>query len=254
MITMRIYLSICTIALGLITGSAFAADAKVQLVDMAKKLAEVKQFSVSIHMSYDVVQNSGQKIQFSEIRKVMVSRPNHLRVDRRRSDGDSGGLLFDGKAITLFDTGENVYSQTNRPGDLDAAIRYAVGKLGMRVPLARMLVTTFPQELKKLSTDVVYVERNTLGATPTDHIAGRGKGVDFQVWIAKDNLPARIVLTYKNAPGQPQFRAEFSDWNLAPKVSDATFAFKPPKGAEKIPTLLPATQSKVMGKTKGGAQ
>ncbi len=251
--TRRRYLSICAIALGLATGSAFAADAKSQLDGMAKKLAGAKRFSVSIHMSYDTVQDSGQKIQFSEIRKVTVSRPNHLRVDTRQSDGDTGGLLFDGKAITLFNTGERVYSQTNRPGDLDAAIRYAVGKLGMRVPLARMLVTTFPQEIQKLSTGVVYVERNTLGATPTDHIAGRGKGVDYQVWIAQDNLPARIVLTYKNAPGQPQFRAEFSDWNLTPKVSDATFTFTPPKGEEKIPTLLPAARSKAMSKTKGGA-
>jgi hypothetical protein len=51
-------------------------DAKALLVGMAKKLAEARQFSVSIHMYYDVVQASGQKIQFGEVRKVQIRRPN----------------------------------------------------------------------------------------------------------------------------------------------------------------------------------
>ena len=76
-------------------------QAKVQLAEMAKKLAGAKQFSVSMLMNYDVVQESGQKIQFSEVRDVLIDRPNHLRVDARQSDGDTGGLVFDGKVLTL---------------------------------------------------------------------------------------------------------------------------------------------------------
>ena len=246
------YLSICVIAMCLVAGSAFANDTKSQLFGMLKKVAETKQYSVTIHMSYDIVQESGQKIKFSEIRKTTISRPNHLRAEARQSDGDESLLIFDGKLITLFNESENVYSQTDRPGDVDGAIRYAVGKMGMRVPLARMLTTTFPSEFQKMSTSVDYVERNTLGETPTDHIAGQTKDIDYQIWITKDNLPERLVITYKNAPGQPQFRAQFSDWNLAPKISDETFIFTPPKGAEKIPTLLPATESGVTNKTQGG--
>ena len=242
------------IALGLVTGSAFADDARSQLVDMAKKLAEAKQFSVSIHMNYDVVQQSGQKIQFSEARKVQIIRPNHLRVDALQSDGNTTGLIFDGKTITLFSAAENVYSQTSRPGDVDAAIRHAVGEMGIRVPLARMLVTSLPEELQKLSGEVDYVERNTLSATPTDHIAGRTDSVDYQFWITKDKLPVRIVLTYKNAPGQPQFQAEFSDWEFAPGIDDSTFVFTPPEGAEKIPILVPVARIDTIGNTQGGAR
>jgi hypothetical protein len=32
----------------------------------------------------------------------------------------------------------------------------------------------------------------------------------------------------------PEFRAQFSDWNLAPKIQDSQFAFTPPEGARKI--------------------
>ena len=94
-------------------------------------------------------------------------------------------------------------------------------------------------DLERLSSEVEFVEHNELGTPPTDHIAGRTAEVDYQVWIASDNLPRRIVITYKNAPGQPQFWANLSDWNLAPQMSRDAFTFVPPSGAEQIPTLLP---------------
>ena len=124
----------------------------------------------------------------------------------------------------------------------------------MRFPLARLLVTTLPKELAALMTEVEFVERNTLGETPTDHIAGRTKEVDFQFWIGDDGWPRRIVLGYRNEPGQPEFRTNLVDWNLAPTVSDADFAFSPPKGAEKIPTIMRVTKTKAVSSETGKAQ
>ena len=75
------YLSTGLIALGLVSGIALAADdAKSQLMAMATKLAEAKQFSVSMRMGYDAVQKDGQKIEFGEIRKTLISRPNLEKV------------------------------------------------------------------------------------------------------------------------------------------------------------------------------
>ena len=47
-------------------------------------------------------------------------------------------------------------------------------------------------------------------------------------------LPRRVVLTYKNERGQPQFSAEFAKWNLAPAIDDALFAVQPPKALQKV--------------------
>jgi hypothetical protein len=57
-----------------------------------------------------------------------------------------------------------------------------------------------------------------------------------QLWIAQGDEPLlqRMLITYKRAEGQPQFRAQFKEWNLSPEVSDATFAFSPAEGAVKI--------------------
>jgi hypothetical protein len=235
------------------SSNAGATDSKALFMDMARTLSQVQQFSVTIHMRYDAVQDSGQKIEFSELRKVIIQRPNNLRADALQSDGDQNGLIFDGKTITLYDKTANVYSRTNHPGDVDAAIRYAGGTMGIRIPLARILVTSLPQELERMVTKVQYVEKDTL-EEPLDHIAVRSKDVDLQVWIAADKLPRRIILTYKNAPGQPQFRAEFSDWNMSPKIPTGTFRFTPPKGAEKIPVLLPQSQLQSSKTGKGGVK
>jgi hypothetical protein len=41
-------------------------------------------------------------------------------------------------------------------------------------------------------------------------------------------------MTYKQDKGQPQFWAEFSNWNLAPAIPEGLFVFSPPEGAKKI--------------------
>jgi len=253
MIVKRLLTTALLLAFCLIGGKAWAVDAKTLFMEMAETLARTRQFSVTMQMRYDAVQDSGQKIEFSEVRRIIIQRPNNLRVDALQSDGDKNGLIFDGKTITLFSKTENVYSCTPHPGNIDDAIRYAGGKMGIRIPLARMLVTSLPQELERMVTEVDYVEKDTLNE-PLDHIAARSQKVDLQVWIAADKLPRRMIITYKNAPGQPQFRAVFTDWNLTPKIPAETFKFIPPESAERIPVLLPQSQLQPGKAGKGGAK
>jgi hypothetical protein len=250
----RFFRSLVLSILVLTTGNAFSAEAESRLLDMAMKLADTNQFTVTIHMTYDVVQDSGQIIEFGEVRTLQIGRPDFLRVDAQQSDGDVGGLIFDGQTITQFSETQRVYSQIERPGDIDAMIRYAVGELGVRLPLARMLVSSFPQEILRLTNSVDIVERNTLGPLATEHIAGMTDDLDYQVWIAEDNFPTRIVLTYKNAPGQPQFRADFADWETTPILKRASFTYVPPEDAEKIPILLPVQPATATQPTKGDAK
>ncbi len=252
MTTKRFYTTLLLFTFCFASSTVYAADGKALLMEMATTLAQARQFTVTISAKYDAVQKTGEKIEYSEQRKVTIQRPNHLRVEAQQSDGDKSCLIFDGKTITLFSKTENVYSLTNHPGNIDEAVLYAGGRMGIRIPLARMLVTSLPQELEKMVSEVEYVEKNILGA-PLNHIAVRSDDVDMQLWIGADKLPRRVVLTYKNAPGQPQFRADFSDWNPAPKVTPKTFTFTPPKNAEKILTLLPQARLKVKNPAgKGG--
>lgn len=251
---MRALLPLLLSTLCLTTANAFSQEAESRLVDMAAKLADTKQFTVTIHMTYDVFQASGQVIEFGEVRSLQISRPDFFRVDVQQSDGDMGGLIFDGQTITQFSETQNVYSQIDRPGNIDGVIRYVVGELGVRFPLARMLVSSFPQEILRLTNGVDIVERNTLGPVATDHIAGRTDDLDYQVWIREDNFPTRIVLTYKNDPGQPQFRADFSNWDTAPSLRRASFTYKAADKSEKIPILLSVNAASATEQKKGDAK
>lgn len=209
---------------------------------MADFLARLPRFRVAARIGYDVVQENGEKIEFGEMRDVIVDRPDRMRVDVTRSDDDRGLLLFDGTSITVFDADNNVYSRIEKPGDLDALITYFVKDLKMRLPLAQLLVTSLPAQLEKRVRSVDYIERSVALDVPCDHLAARGDNADVQVWIAQGDqpLPRRVVITYRDAPGAPQFRADLFGWDLAPETSDSLFAFAPPAGAEEIPILVTA--------------
>lgn len=230
-----------------ISSHAMAGDAASLLTDMAKKLSSTNAFSVTMQIRYEALQESGQLIEFSEHRDMILRRPEELRVDVRQSDGDEGGLVINSKTITQFNLSEGVYSQFDRSDGVDGSIRYAVSRLGIRLPLARLLVADLPQALAKKVKSVAFVETLRLGDAPLEHIIAVGPEIDAQFWIREDKLPARIVLTYKNAPGQPRFSADFIDWDLAPEPGPNTFQYLAPPDAEKIPVLvrnLPSAEGK----------
>jgi hypothetical protein len=72
-----------------------------------------------------------------------------------------------------------------------------------------------------------------------DHLAFRGESVDWQVWIDRGENPLirKIVITYKELPGEPQISARLDDWDIQPQLADAIFQFTPPEDARRIQVL-----------------
>jgi hypothetical protein len=229
-------------------------DAEAVLKNMADFISRTKSFSVTLRDGYDVVQASGQKIGFGEIRQITVERPQNLRVDLTQSDGDKAQLIYNGREIAFSSSSDNIYAITPKPGTLDDAVKYLVKDLKIRLPLAMMLISTFSAELEQRVTAAEYVEFDTITTPPSHHVAVRTDAVDFQVWVAAEGnpLPEQVIITYKHEEGQPQFWAEFKNWNLAPSISPALFVFTPPQGAEKLPFLVDLRESTGAVQKKGG--
>lgn len=229
-----------------IDGGAIDGEAMDMLMRMADTLAQAKGFTVTINDRFDVVQDDGEKIEFGDRRNITLTRPDGLRVEAEQSDGTKTLVTYDGKAVTVFKPDQNVYGQTDKAGSVDDAIRFVVRDLQIRVPLAMLLVTTLPDELGQRLQALDYVERDTLTPVPTDHLAGRTEDVDFQVWIPAEGppLPQRITITYKNDEGEPQYRADLTNWVLDPSVAPDQLAFTPPAGAERIPFLVRVPREK----------
>jgi hypothetical protein len=214
-----------------------AQHARTRLMAMAELLAGLDKFSFEMRAGYDVLQSNGQMIEFGEDRQVSVQRPNQARIAQQASDGGGDLVLFDGKYITAFDADSNVYAQTPQPEDLDTAILYLLRGLKMRLPLAPLLLTTFPEELQRHLLEVELVETSDILGPTADHIAARTDEVDFQVWIARGKRawPLRIVITYRQLEEYPQFWADLSAWDAAAKFDKLSFVFEPPADATRIP-------------------
>jgi hypothetical protein len=232
------------------------ARASAILMRMADFLGGAQRFSVSVRGGYEAVQTSGQKIEFSEVRTIALSRPDRMRMEGERSDGAKTLTVFTGKEIVLIDETLKVYATAPQPGGLDATIVYFVKDLGMRLPLAALFLSQLPAELKNRVRSVDYVERTSIHGAPAHHLAARTDTMDFQVWVADGDtpLPQRVVITYKQATGEPQFSAQFSEWNLAPALEDSTFLATPPDGAQKVAfaAQLPRVPPAAAGKPSGG--
>jgi hypothetical protein len=220
-------------------GEENAAAARIEA--MANFLAKAQRLGVAADCAYDVVQDSGQKIEFAERREVRLRRPDRARVDVMRRDGSRRGIVFDGTQLTAFDVDAKVYATVAKAGTIDAALTYYTQELGMRLPLRELFAADLPQQLKPVLGSARLVGPETVRGVATDHVALRGDAADVQLWIARDGdpLPQRVVITYRLAAGQPQFEADFHGWTLNPDVPDAVFTFAPAAGAERIPILTP---------------
>ena len=209
-----------------------------QLIDaMAKYTAALQRFSVTVHAGFDAVQSDGQKIQFLENREMKIERPNHLRMTEHHTDGTGNDIIFDGTKITIWSGQDAVFAQADQPDAIDDSLIYFLRDLRMRLPLAPLFMSALPAQLDGRIVSIDYVESTRATGEPTDQVAARmNTGVDVQVWIAQGDrpLPQRVVLTYRDAPGAPQFWAEFSDWNQKPKFDAKTFVFDAPQHARQI--------------------
>jgi hypothetical protein len=228
---------------------------------MAEYLAGLTSFSCTLNSRYETVQSNGQKVEFSESRRISLARPDRLRIDEvsNEDDDDDSGTesndltLFDGKQITMLSAGFNVYAQAPQPPSVEDAMVYFVRDLRMRAPLALLLSTHVDTEIPNLAKDVDYVERTKVNGQRAHHVAGRAESVDYEFWIADSNkpVPLRVAITYKTAPGQPRFWADLTDWKIKPKFAANTFKLTLPPGARQIPF---AVQLSALGAQSPDAQ
>ncbi|MEW6143563.1 MAG: DUF2092 domain-containing protein [Thermodesulfobacteriota bacterium] len=158
---------------------------------MADFLSQLQRFSVTADIGFDAVQDDGQKIEFGETRKVLVDRPNRLRVEETKRNGSESELIFDGNTIMLYYAKDNVYALADRPGTIDDAVSYFVNDLGMRLPLSQLLNSKLGANLSGRKRSASYVEKSSINGIPCDQIALRVADVDMlHVLSQLVNLPS----------------------------------------------------------------
>jgi hypothetical protein len=210
-------------------------EAMAVVDQMAKTIAAAQALRVDGEIAWDVVQPDGQTLEFGATRKLVLQRPDRLRVDLVLREGGERQLFYDGKQIVLHDPTQGTYASLARSGSVMEVAAFVGGRLGIPVALAELLDPDLAAKLAARIDSARSVATETVDGVECDHVAVRNENTGMQLWVGKkDSLPRRITITYEREKGRPQFRARFADWDLSPHLSDSTFAFDPPKGAEKI--------------------
>jgi len=202
-------------------------------------LASQQQFSLDTSSSIEVVLASGQKIQFDHTARQSVQRPNKLRAERTGDLVDQV-IYYDGQSLTLHNPSDNYYATLPAPGTIEEMLDFAREKLDIIAPAGDLLYKNAYEILMQNVTSGFVVGKGVVDGVRCDHLAFRAPLVDWQIWIEEGArpLPRKLVITTRDKANAPQFTVVSSNWNLAPKFTDETFSFKPPKCPKKVEFLL----------------
>ena len=231
---------------------AISEEASAALLRMGQTL-RAEQFSFQAQTIRVYATPEGEPLHIFHTLKVTVHRPNRVMAEVSGDDGSSK-LFFDGKTATVFSAAQNKYASIAVPeGTIEGMLKEAVGRLGVDFPLADFLGEAPNKAFLTGVTAGRVVNTVTIDGAPYDHLFFfQPPGIELELWLSKNDqsLPRRLVVTYRSLPGEPNFIAQFSDWNFNIHPADADFAFQPPAGATQV-ELKPVAVASPAGKKKG---
>jgi hypothetical protein len=197
-------------------------------------LADAKTLTYHAEITFDEVLPSLVKIQYAGAMEVAVERPNRLAV---KFDSDLGGkrLWYDGKTLTVYDLPHKVYGAVHTVDTIDGMLDQVAEQKSLTVPLAGFDYNDPCGHLRGQVLFSRYVGVNDAAGIESDHLAFFGRDAEFQLWLTHEGkpLPRKIVITYRNRPGQPQWEAVLSNWRINLPLPVSTFEPKIPAGTIK---------------------
>jgi len=222
---------------------AISADASAAVAQMGKSLL-ADQFSFQAHTLRVYADKNGELLHIAHSMKVTVRRPDRLLIEVTGDDG-STKLFYDGKTVVLFGVDTKRYSSLSVPNTIQGMLKEVMGRLGVDFPLADFLTDDPGKSFLFGVTSGGEVNTVTIDGVPCRHLLFvQPPGIELELWVEKNDrsLPRRLIVTYHNLPGEPNFVAEFSNWDFSIHPSDADFTFQPPAGATQVELKPPPRQ------------
>jgi len=182
-------------------------DAAKIMARMTDFISAAPAFSLLADTGYEVVQKNGHVLEFGSQLTLAIQRPSKAigRFDSR--DGGSSTTVLDGEAIWVYIAKDNIYDTTSQPGDIDVSLDFLARQLGIPLQLRDFFSKDLTASLGSAVQSGYYVGESMISGVMCDHLALRGDKEDVQVWVAQGDepVPRRIVITYRQIEGQPQF-------------------------------------------------
>ncbi len=83
-------------------------NAVALLKEMTSKVAGLSAFKVTLETGFDVLQPTGQKLEFGSRRTATIRRPDRAHFTYEERSGVAGELVFDGTDIYAYEREQNL--------------------------------------------------------------------------------------------------------------------------------------------------
>jgi len=202
--------------------------------NMSYFLGSKDEYTFKAEVMFDQLVNSNRKIQYSAEEKVYLKKKGNMTIEYV---SDLGGykLWFDSGQITVLELPTNLYSTATLPATIDQALIALKDKHNFTPALSDFL---FINTFRALTQNVIsgsYFGTSKVFGVRCDHLAFVEQDIDWQLWVevGKRKIPRKLVITYKELPGQPQFIAIMRDWVIDKPITGFAFQADIPKVSQK---------------------
>jgi hypothetical protein len=218
------------------------------LRQMSEKLAQAKTLSFKVDRKLDAALVEGRNIPENAQIEISVSRPGKF-LAKADSQDNVRQFVFDGQNLSVYDATMKLYATVPEPGTIDEVVAKIDEKYGFTPPLAEFILSDPYGALRPRIKSQTYKGKETVSGVECHHLSLSGDVADSELWIGVgDLLPRKLVATFKNREGDPQFQADFSDWNLAAALDDKFFTFVAPQDAESVEMVTEAQMKETAAK------
>ena len=218
-----------------------------KLQRMSEVLAKAQTLRLEAKSLYDQVELSGVKIKRGVTHEVILKRPDSLYYRSVRDDGKVREGRYGGKALTIVPEGGGAYALIDAPGGVDTMLDLIQTDYQVNVPVVDLLYADLYGRAKDQLLSGAYLGERTVDGEVLDHLSFETTAVDWQLWLERGDrpLPRRLVITFVNAPGAPEYLTVINKWELDREVEGSLFRFDPPADWRRIDIAkVPAPQSR----------
>jgi len=202
---------------------------------MSEFLAKTPRFAVEAEETFDELSDGEPRVELTNVRRIAVERPNRLAADAT-GDTLNRAAWYDGRSLTVLDKEHNTYATIEAAPTIDATLDKLQDDYGVVLPLVDFL---YADPYAVLTEGVVYgryLGIHLAAGVPCHHLSFAQETIEWQVWIdaGSEPLPRKVVITYVEEPGEPQYSAVLRRWRLDPTWPEGLFTFEAPEGATKV--------------------
>jgi len=219
------------------TGAERLARGRALVRGLSARLGAIPQLTTTTTEIREVLRPSGVKERLEIHGLYTMRRPDRFYF--KQTGGREWEAWYNGRKVTLAIHSQRVFAQAPMPETLDRTLDAIAERYDFAFSLADLFYSSAEKALLSDGSSGGYAGTDTVAGTPCHHLAFRDHGVEWELWlpVEGDQLPRRFKVIQTKTGGRPLTDVTFTQWNLTPSLTDATFTPHVPDDYEGIAML-----------------